>query len=246
MKGICRGCNQKKNLIKAHIIPESFFREINTSGQMSILIEGKKDSYIKRCPIGIYDQNILCPECENIFQMADDYAQDLLLKSSNKRRILFDGKGDIYFFENYNYKLLKRFVISLLWRASISKDIFYSHINIGTFETRAKELLWNDSIGTPDEFDFFFYFLGDLKEKSILQPVQCRVNDKNVNRFYLGKNLLFIKVDNRKFDPHPIYARDGEPLYFGSSQESQERVLKEALNIVSKANTSNFHLKTKS
>lgn len=245
MKGVCRGCNQEKSLIDAHIIPESFFREIDVPEQPSILIEGNKESYIKRRPKGIYDQNILCLDCENKFQLADDYAQLLLLRSLDERKML-DGKGDVFFYESFNYKLLKRFVISLLWRASISKNIFYSHINLGPFEKMVKELLWNDSVGTEDEFDFFFSFLANLPKRSILQPIQSRFGSINVIQFYLGEILLYIKVDKRKFEPNPIFARDGKLLYFVSTQESQERVLKEALNIVRRATTSDFHQKIKS
>ena len=96
MNGVCRVCNQEKNLIEAHIIPESFFMEIDAPEQPSILIEGNKESYIKRRPKGIYDQNILCLDCEKRFKLADDYAQVLLLKSQDKRKILLDGRGDVF------------------------------------------------------------------------------------------------------------------------------------------------------
>lgn len=236
MMGVCRGCNQKKDLIEAHIIPESFFREIVTSGEPTILVEGKKESYVKRRPKGVYDKNILCLSCEKRFQKSDDYAQLLLLKSDIKRKYNLDENGGYFYYENYDYRLLKRFVISLLWRASITKDDLFSHINLGPFEDRAKELLWNDNVGSVDEFDFFFSFTTNLTKKSIMQPIQLRFENINVYQFYLGETILYIKVDKRKFGLNLPLARDNKPLYFVTSKEIQNKLLTEALNIVKRAN----------
>jgi hypothetical protein len=238
MLGVCRGCNQEKDLIEAHIIPESFFREIDTPGESSILVEGKKESYIKRRPKGVYDKNILCMSCEKRFQKCDEYAQLLLLKSHPKRKYCLDQNGGYFFYESYDYKLLKRFVISLLWRASISKDSLFSQINLGPFENRAKELLWSDNVGSFDEFAFFFAFTTNLTKRSIIQPIQSRFENINVYRFYLGEVILYIKVDKRNFDPKLLLARDNKPLYFITSNEIQNNILIEALSIVKRANKS--------
>ena len=80
---ICNLCLQDKKLIKAHIIPRAFFEYMrpleskNVPFDVLTNIEGKRNSISR---IGIYDSNILCRECENLFQNYDDYGQNILLK----------------------------------------------------------------------------------------------------------------------------------------------------------------------
>ena len=56
---ICRGCNQDKKLVKAHIIPESFFRGLRGEKEPAKILSNRKDFYPKKSPIGIYDTEIL-------------------------------------------------------------------------------------------------------------------------------------------------------------------------------------------
>src|SRR3954470_151131 len=73
---LCRLCEQQKKLIKAHIIPEGFFRRLREGNKAPLLVSER--DYVKRSPIGIYDSGILCANCDGIFALWDDYAQQIL------------------------------------------------------------------------------------------------------------------------------------------------------------------------
>ena len=116
----CKGCNKKVKLVKAHIIPESFFRYLREDENTLKLVPTDKDHYVKKAPIGIYDKEILCGECEAVFQDVDEYAAKLMLNDQNMSKL--HDKGDVvgYNLKDIDYQKLKLFVMSILWRASIS------------------------------------------------------------------------------------------------------------------------------
>ena len=74
----CCYCRQDKKLIKAHIIPEGFFRRLREEQNPPMMLTNTAGEYPKKMPIGVYDKNILCDECEKIFGVWDEYAQQLL------------------------------------------------------------------------------------------------------------------------------------------------------------------------
>ena len=61
---LCKLCLQSKKLINSHIIPESFF------GKNTFLI-AEDSPFKEKRPIGIYDKNILCAECDNFIGKKD-------------------------------------------------------------------------------------------------------------------------------------------------------------------------------
>ena len=130
---VCKSCGNKRKLIKAHAIPEAFFREINDDGVAPLLISGRLGVFPKRSPIGIYDKTILCSECEGLFDAIDSYAIDVLLRRFNT---LFNpypavGKPVAFLSEDTNSSRILQFLVAVLWRASVSSHDFYSKVDLG-------------------------------------------------------------------------------------------------------------------
>ena len=59
-KTLCRLCLKDKNLIKAHIIPEGFFRLLRSGNRSPEMHSNSPGSFPKRMQVGTYDSNILC------------------------------------------------------------------------------------------------------------------------------------------------------------------------------------------
>jgi hypothetical protein len=196
---VCRFCGEDKRLIKAHIIPAAFFRRLRDGQDPPRLLTSKEGEYPKRMPIGIYDPDILCNDCEMQFGDWDGYAQELLgeeLKDSSPMAV--DGKIVAHEIREYNYRLLKLFFISLLWRASVSGHPFYSRISVGHYEQLAKSLIEVRDPGYEDDFSVliakFDHPIGD----TILDPHRDRYDGVNYCRFYLGSYVAYIKTDKKK------------------------------------------------
>src|SRR5258708_4096202 len=101
---MCCYCKQNKELVKAHVIPEGFFRRMREGAHAPLLV--KQSDHIKRAPIGIYDSGILCADCESIFGPWDDYAQRLLVTDLKNAELLTDGvQVGGWTIRNYRYDL---------------------------------------------------------------------------------------------------------------------------------------------
>ena len=196
---ICKGCNEDKPPVRSHIIPESFFRELRADEKTLKLVPTDKEKHVKRAPIGVYDQEILCAECERTFQDVDDYACKVLV--ANQQLIELQDKGEVvgYRIKDIDYSMLKRFVISVLWRASISSAEFFQKVRLGALESKAKDLIWRKSAGSKHDFSFVlgkFTDTGTLS-KAIFDPHPERWFGKKYYRFYMGGYVLYVKADSQ-------------------------------------------------
>lgn len=195
---ICRGCNLERKPIKMHIIPESFFREIKADDSQLRMYTNAEGKHNKRSPIGVYDEKVLCADCEKKFQIYDAYADKLLIKSEPTEEI-YIGKKAGFLLKNIDLKLLKLFFMSILWRASISKQDFYAKINLGNkLEEKLKNLIWNEDLGDTHDFSFVLAKFDKGDVKTIFDPHPERWDNLKYYRFYLGDYILYIKADSQK------------------------------------------------
>ena len=149
-KGICKYCGQEKELCKAHIIPKSFYKLAENKTFWGVSSDGRKD--LKTCQNGFKDCEILCSDCDNIIGKYDDYAYKVfyseLLQYRRYGTPLFLMTNN-----QFDYKKLRLFFISLLWRASISKTDACSMIQLGEkYENLALRVLKGE---IPDQEDLF-------------------------------------------------------------------------------------------
>lgn len=82
--GTCKLCGQQAKLVDAHIIPEAFFRDLQTPGASPLqIVSNDSAMYPERSHIGVYDKNIVCKDCELKFVPWDSYAARLLIQGSS-------------------------------------------------------------------------------------------------------------------------------------------------------------------
>lgn len=196
---ICKGCGEDKKLIKAHAIPEAFFRGLRDDEDPPRLLTDKDGKFPKKAPIGVYDKTILCRDCEDRFQGVDDYAQNLLLKKEcDHVELKKNGKVVGYRVDDVDYARLKCFFISVLWRASVSDQDFYSKVRLGPYESEVKRLIWDNECGRSDQYSFVVSRFTDTKiGRTILDPHRERWHGVNYYRLYLYGYVVYIKVDKR-------------------------------------------------
>ena len=147
MVGTCKYCGEQEELCKAHIIPRCFYdRSIKYA---SIFTDGGKPDLI-RSQDGPKDTSILCKKCDPQFGPYDDYGKTLLLDIVPKHR---KGTTQAFIVEppEFCYSKWRKFIISLVWRASISKitkEVFLGE----KYEQIALEILKGER---PDEAGLF-------------------------------------------------------------------------------------------
>jgi hypothetical protein len=203
---ICKLCGADRKLIKAHVIPAAFFEKNgNDSAFESFLYTFDLTTHSKRLPAGIYDKELLCNDCERRFQKWDDYGANLLLTNfGNFLPVLRDSELIGWRLDDYDYRLLKMFVIGVLWRAAASDHAYFIDTTIGPFEQLAKQAVLDEN---PGDSDFFATVLARWQSISLPEylrhlhtsPYKDRQDGINTLRIYMGKFILYVKVDNRQF-----------------------------------------------
>ena len=139
---ICKFCGKEKKLIKAHIIPRNFYLARKNDKYWCINSKTGEYTYQQQ---GGYDSNILCGDCDNnILGEFDKEGYRVLFGDFNKYQyVQIHPKYKIYQLDNSNfdYTKLRKFFISILWRASISQLEEWSNINLGGYERKALNIL---------------------------------------------------------------------------------------------------------
>ena len=200
----CQLCRERSDLIEAHVVPAGFFRRMpSDQGPARILTNNPRD-FPKRAPVGVYDPSILCSSCEARFGPWDKHAQDVLTDDVHNAVIRRVGDKVVgYEIQDYEYKRLKLFFVSLAWRASVSKHAFYRRIRLGPFEDRARRMILTDDPGAEQEFGVTLARFDTQLWKVTFDPHPEKWSAVNYIRFYLAGYVAYIKTDRRSA-PKPM------------------------------------------
>ena len=154
IRGICKLCDLEKDIIRSHIIPDSFYREIKKgSGGNFVLINNDPNSKMQVSQTGVWE-HLLCAECDNKLGRYDGYALNFCKQYwgtiiTNEKRLIAS---------NVDYKLMRLFQISVLWRAQITTRYeFQSSKFHPKHEARLKQMILNEDIGKYYEYGCFLY-----------------------------------------------------------------------------------------
>lgn len=129
---VCRLCGKNLPLVKAHIIPESFWPlNSDSRGPMAIVGDVRRGRAL-RSPKGPYDKGILCEKCDSEFlNIYDQHAAEALLQSQPVPHP--HSKGYMHY-PSAEPMVLHGFATSVAWRASISSHEFFSRVKLGGYE----------------------------------------------------------------------------------------------------------------
>lgn len=212
---VCRLCDTEKPLIEAHVVPEGFFRVLRGGSGVPELHTNKPGVYPKRAPIGVYDKSILCRECDNVFSPWEQHAQEVLLHDFSNEAAIYDGSTKIgWKITRFDYRLLKLFFLSLLWRASVSTHEYYRRVSAGPFEAELRAMIANEDPGPPETFAVTLSRFDHPAFRGMLDPHPERLDGVRYCRFYLSGFVAHIKVDRRRPPEFlsEFFIRDGVPI----------------------------------
>lgn len=236
---VCKFCLEDKKLIKAHVIPEGFFRRARAGSDHLLVLsqpgEGQATTR-QRSRIGEYDMNLVCRDCENQWNDWDSYIQELLIHDEPPWETLNRGRRRLgWRIPEYDYDKLMLFAISFLWRASASTRGYYSGVNIGPFALAAKEIIRAQRL--PDSMPFAVCVSRIIDHEfnvATFAPYRDRAHGINYYVVNLPRYILYIKADRRPF-PYPwtrCQARRDEPLIIFPRDITKGNVLAVMANMV--------------
>jgi hypothetical protein len=201
--GICKKCGQAKRLAKSHIIPQSFCEIIKGSGKYTVVVNANKPfkSAGKFLQSGPYDDSILCLGCEGDFSDFDSYGWQILGPPSLSDPVL-DEIGKTYAYRiSCNTDKIRRFLLSVLWRASVSSLECFSRVKLGPRSDIIKARIFDPRPLQPDEFPITaarlqMDALGKYQDL-IFEPLKGRIHGLISHVLYLPPDLKFVIATGR-------------------------------------------------
>ncbi|EJI1423103.1 hypothetical protein NDM58_000041 [Vibrio parahaemolyticus] len=155
MGRVCKLCLKEKTLKKSHIIPRAIYRRRKRSGKsqlVSVTIDSTTAPEQSNCNPSEY---LFCGECENDILNAryEKYSDSLLTGKLSVKKI-----GQSVVFNDFKYTRFYLYVISILWRASVSSLEEFESVDLGErFNEKLRKCIYSGNIklGTSLKLDHF-------------------------------------------------------------------------------------------
>ena len=196
----CKICNNElndSNRCEAHIVPRSLLkRELEEDYGNLLTLKGDGGAY--RSPIGTYETEILCRECDNHYF---SYLEDEVCKLVDDSKILNANSNKLITLYGYDQEKIKLMGLSCLWRASVSKRSEFKKVDLGKkHEAIVKDMIINKRIGDSNqEYLTLIKKFTDEKTGMLFSPFRTRIRQRRCYIIYLSGSLkMFIKVDSAK------------------------------------------------
>ena len=173
----------------------------------AILIKPDNSKYTETIQSGIFDRDILCAQCDAILGRLDEYGytvfksfptdKDHLVVDRDRMPIGYDLRCD-------NVQKAQKFLLSVLWRASVTKHDFFSRVSLGDkYENKIRRIINNDEKVMPEDFEFIIIRTFDHPyDGGLMPPWGSRYDGIYSYTFYLPHFKIIIRADRRQFrDP---------------------------------------------
>jgi hypothetical protein len=213
----CKLTGQTGPPVKAHVIPKAFYECPPQSEGPYKLISGASDTFPKKVPIGIYDNTMVTKDGESRFGPWDDYASQVLLQRFNEFLPIRNGsETSAWSLSNVDYKVLKLFALSVLWRAHASSQPVFRKVKLGTHEPIIRNLLLRGDPASEEEYSVVIARWIDEQFGPVFMDPFCeKYEGVNYYRIYCGRYVLYVKADKQKTGPtfKDIQLSPGRQLY---------------------------------
>jgi hypothetical protein len=201
---ICLLCEEESNLIKqSHIIPNFMYRGLfDDDNRMALAsFKNEKTHFIQT---GFFDKYILCQKCDNgRIGKLEKYAAEFIYGDNHNSKIQMkklkgiDGVRSIGV-NNIDYRAFKLFILSILWRAHISKNPFFKKIDLGRDGDIIKDMLLNTDAKHEEDYRISILAVkgaNDHLVRVVPDPELSSIEGKRFATFFINGFAYFIAID---------------------------------------------------
>lgn len=137
MQSLCKQCGDAPT-VRAHIFPQSAIRSIRTRGPDTKTLAVFDDrAIVARSQNGIYDQNILCKDCDGLIGELDKWFAENLDKLHAS---VVDKEPFCPATVGIDAGAALRFAVSVIYRASLSHLHHFEQISLGSYVEAAGKI----------------------------------------------------------------------------------------------------------
>ncbi len=170
--GTCKLCVREKKLLRdSHIVPEFLYRKSglyyqihNPTHKFFLLDTGEElfnpeldqdqQGWLQK---GNHESYIFCEECEDIIKKYEYYGKSILYEKVTCEDLVRSDGLRLISCSGIDYSKLKLFILSIFWRASISKKFVLEIISLdGYVSEKLRKMILVGDAGAPEEFPIVF------------------------------------------------------------------------------------------
>jgi hypothetical protein len=188
----CRLCLADEPLCKSHIIPEFCFLPMYDENHRFIEVADARNQVVRSGQKGWWER-LLCKDCEARLNRYEKHVRrmftDPLQQTAPDKRI--------YSFPNVEYRKLKLFLLSVLWRAGVASIPECVHVSLGPYEEDLRQLILADADIEPGRFGCIAFLLFDDDRHLVdfmAEPTYHREGRSRCYRFVMRGFVFFIFV----------------------------------------------------
>ena len=199
----CKLCKKKfLKLENSHIISEWMYKPIYSDKHKFIEINSKNFKQLKPEQKG-YREELLCKLCEGKLSKWEEKAKKDLEDITNQEStflIITSLSNKSLFVENINYDYFKKFILSILWRMSVSNLEQFKDVKLGVFEESLRGLLCEDKAIDTFTYPIMVHQLqvsGKHYKDVIIGVEKDRIQNKYIFQSFVAYGYMFdIVVSN--------------------------------------------------
>lgn len=201
----CLLCGKQAKLLrKSHIIPNFMYRGLFDEHNRMYALDLNDRQHSKYVQTGYYDKYLLCHTCDNkLLGGLERYAALLLYggqsKTANHRitKEVLNEEMDILHVSGISYEKFKLFLLSILWRAHISRNRFFKNIELSDLEPTIKGLVLRND---PGPYEMFRIAILGIRRSDgslanlIVDPDLKRDGEFHFAHFIINGMIYFIEL----------------------------------------------------
>lgn len=194
----CRLCGKpQEKFPKSHIIPEFMYKHIKNAKSQIFGMRMPYGSRLKPIPTGIYEKPLLCNECEQKISAWESYAEKILNGSTHFQMPIVKRTTHplIQSVKNIDYTKFKLFLLSIVWRASVTNQPFFREVELGKeHENNIAKMLLNDDPGQDDQYPVTLIIpKGEVgRNLAIGQPYKNKTNTNAVRYLFPIAEVIYV------------------------------------------------------
>lgn len=197
----CRLCKKEVELIRqSHVIPKFMYKGIYEKNKKFVEVNLFKPDDPKFRPTPAYDQYILCRECDNIvLSRLETYASEIFYEKTDLKIEKERETGvTSLIIKGVDYKKFKLFLLSILWRASISTNPLFKEIDLGPrYEETIRRMIYENDPGDPDDFPVCVFGIKsaeNLMLRTVIQPRRLKTSGNTSYMFFINRLFYYFNV----------------------------------------------------
>lgn len=198
---LCRLCGASTTLRRSHVIPEFIYQPMYDEKHRFFALDKREAWRAKPVQKGL-SERMLCDRCERFFSKFEKYAAEVM---SGRSSATLRQSRDRIWVSGLDYGRFKLFLLSILWRASVSNLEFFKLVSLGPHEDKIKSMLIEERPRRSEEYGcavIFYRLRGEEMTDTMFNPEPFRWSGRRFTKFYFGGACWCFCCDNQPPTAH--------------------------------------------